>query len=499
MMVMATALQGLRERIARGGQQTGDGHVVTLKGRPYAVGLDWFELGGNPGVAALRQQAVDHARRPEVGASVFATRISGMFAQFGVGHASLGHRPGMRALADGVAQGMARDYDATKFILAARLPVGGGREDDSETAADHHDRWWVLAVLDGVVEAGGDRVASSEDEAQAIFSDLQSAIGGSANIRMFVPPSWALPGSDGPVDIHQFAGLGIALRPVQPVWSRLLGRAPGPSVETDEFGAPVQTRTDAGRVVLLLGSIVILGGGGLFYWWSVEQAEQRRQEQIIAQRLHEYRKAINAPKPWEEAPWPTSVAASCRGVVEVTPVFIAGWDLESLSCNFESGHLVGAYRRTPVGRLGEAVAQAERMGATVPPIHRGTEFRMARPMDLTRAQRRGATSLLPRSATYVALFDVVEALGFDLDLSWSDPPPPPRVPVLPEGTPPPPPPPPWPGHFSVSMDVSGSLEAYAKTLEAIPGFVLTHATYDLETFRWRFDGQVYAWPDETGS
>lgn len=262
---------------------SGSAGVVRVKGRDYAVGLDWFQIEDIP---SADREAKAMATRDNSKADFYCARITGT-PQFGLGHRSHGHRSGQLSLAAAVA-------DNRNGSWLGCFAVEGG--------------FYLVAVRDDGIYPGTDKFFASEDDARANFDQLYEA---DWNER-FAPASFGL---DGTKDL--------------PIHSLLLVKP------------QVKLRDVAGRsrTIYMFGGLLLVGG---LVFAAFQYNQYLRQLEIDRTLAEMSRNAGNPlkqkveipPMPWEGRPEGAIFLERCVDAIQgLKPFEFAGWKTNLYGCD----------------------------------------------------------------------------------------------------------------------------------------------------------------------
>lgn len=262
------------------------GGVVSFGGKNYAVGLTWLETDPSGGNAAKQAKTEASAQ----GAEVFCVRKD-PGNQYGLGRASDGHKKGMIPLAALMSEGL----DGS---MVGAFDVPGG--------------FYLIAVRDGKILDGCDRVIPDETEAHEAFAALFYL---GTWTQASAPEAWKIENSnDTPLDTA-IGGVRTSVR-LQDVSSR---RA----------------------VIKIAGIAAVVAVVGLAYQQYESYVNQREQAalqaKIDADRAESARLATVANKP-VSMPWDgqyNGIASllACYDGIMASDISVPGWAPISLTCN----------------------------------------------------------------------------------------------------------------------------------------------------------------------
>lgn len=260
--------------------------VVRIKGRDYAVGLDWFQIEDIP---SADREAKAMATRENSKADFYCARITGT-PQFGLGHRSHGHRTGQLSLAAAVA-------DNRQGSWLGCFAVEGG--------------FYLVGVRDDGIYPGTDKFFASEDDARAVYDQLYEADWS----ERFAPASFGFEtAKDLPINSVLLVKSNVKLRDVA-------GRS---------------------RAVYMLGGLVLVGG----LVFAAFQYNSYLQQQAIQRTLAEMsRNAGNPlkqkveipPMPWEGRPEGAVFLERCFQTIQgLRPFEFPGWKPTLYGCDATS-------------------------------------------------------------------------------------------------------------------------------------------------------------------
>jgi Pilin accessory protein (PilO) len=266
---------------------SGSSGVVRIKGKEYAVGLDWFQIEDIP---SADREAKAMATRDTSKADFYCARITGT-PQFGLGQRSHGHRSGQLSLAAAVA-------DNRHGSWLGCFAVEGG--------------FYLIAVRDDGIYPGTDKFFVSEDEARSNYDQLYEA---EWNER-FAPASFGLEGSkDLPINSLLVVKPQVKLRDVA-------GRS---------------------RTVYMLGGLILVGGlvfAGFQYNSYLQRLEVER---TLAEMSKNARNPLKQqveipPMPWEGRPEGAAFLERCvQAIQSLKPFEFPGWKSNLYGCTGGDG------------------------------------------------------------------------------------------------------------------------------------------------------------------
>lgn len=378
--------------------------VIQIGRRRWAANLYWQPSDS----AKVRRAALDAARRPEQPADFYCVRPVSMhrdLAQFGLGSRELGHRWRMPSAAAAVAQGQSQVGS-----WAGAWRVG--------------PQWWVVVVREDIIEARGDTLYASEDEARERIEREKSRGG---LVRVFAPADWRIPNADNaPLELLLGGGSGdCALVPARG-GKRLIGLG-----------------VAAAGVVAGLATLLING------------AENVRVPEVVQSVQPQAPTPPPPPPPrWVDQPRPGDWLRACREAIGPVEVGSLGWALVGVECSGDRA--IVQWRRTS----GRAVPP---VGAVIDEVGQNA----TRELQLSGLTPRGQETLWPRRVvTELVLRDMREA---SFTILPDD---------RPAGTPdfPNPPPAPWLKR-ELNVAAGGTPWRFGPFFDAFPGVVI-------EAVRW---------------
>ena len=409
--------------------------VATVGRRKYAVGLYW-----QPSPSGrVAQAAKEAAKQPGQYAEYFAVRPGvkgGRVAQFGLGQAQSGHKPGLPTLAATLANRQPGSWAGAFKLLEGVV---------------------VTVVRDDLIAPDGDQIYI--DEAAARDRLVQEVTLGGLQ-RIYAPEAWSIPGAE-----------TMAL----------------PFVLQNRGDCPLQPVTIP-RHLLIGGGVaaflILAGLGSAWYYQDFQDREraeqmikiqaeaQKRQQQALANPASS--QGIVYPPPerfWEKEPPLFDLVAACQGALGQVPPETLGWTLGPAVCS----------------RSGLSLSWMRQPGFTKPMDEASIDpsaANAARTIPLTGLSDRGPEDLIdPSEVTRRYL-----AKNWDGTLTRlpDDPPPPRPVNVAPEDWKPPPAP--WIKRgFNIKLtDLPGELPQY---FADIPGVIIKTLTNS--GGNWVVEGVIY--------
>jgi hypothetical protein len=412
-------------------------HIVTINKRRFAVGLWWQVLDGQARISRKERLAQAKAKAGEFGEAgydmvVFRERQYGLGTSVG----KLGRIPSLAC------------------ALVERSPeswIGLFRLDEN--------LWWVCAVGKRIIAGDGDQVFQSLDEARAHYDNLKSLT------------TWE---SD------------TCLEDVEQSLEHILGL-----IKQRERIEPLYPKSYK-KPVLVLVLAMILSGVGLHHYleYKGEQARQRAREALLEsqEKAAANKEAIqNQPeryfsKIWLDSPLPSAFGKKAFEQILTTPVFDAGWRLDSVA--IDPTDAVQTWRH-------EAQASFACLPTNASLDKNPTQATARFPLPAVNATRK-ERSLFRRQDATSCLYQLTQILGARLSVSWADSEEkeiedrllsaPVRVRC------------PWiSGSYSISsIPDSPSVQDMFHTLDRIPGLVVGNITWKNNQFT--VEGTVYVMP-----
>ncbi len=417
-------------------------NVITVGASKYGVGLFWQPSPDTNVRAAARKAAKQPGYQSDLFVVRPATRARPM-SQYGLGLSAYGHKAGMAAAAGCLANAMPGSYAG-----AFRVPEG----------------IWFAVIRDDLVDADGDVLFISEQEAQ-LRLEQEMARGGLSKI--YAPAEWSVDGAE-----------DTALS------SLLVGRK---DVVFEDIKGTQKILMLLGGLVLLMG----LGYGGYTYYMQMEQekadelARQQAESQRLAKQLADKQYSVNVgkvdyPKTWQTSPAARQWLLACDAAMGKVPANVLGWRLSSLSCTGKSlslawTHGTGLATLPPTGAKWDAVLKASTMNIPLENVPaRGEE---------TLWTRRQMDEFILGTSMTISVADLPND-------SLPTPPPPPKGSNVP--APPPPPPPEWQKRsFKFSTNYAPWLLGGVIDL---PGLIITSIKQSGEN--WSVDALIYEMKDK---
>ena len=283
--------------------------VLHYHGQSFVVGLLWHPLSSLTGYMREarqfgREQAMD----------IVAVRRTDSIIQAGFAARSAGAVKGMYSLA-AVLAGQLGD----SWIAAWRI-------------APNEDRYGLVAVFEGAVIPGSDRVGSAED----IQRKVEQLLGRSIHFaETFLPEEFQRGGR--PLEIEALLE-PRHLRREHRLRPLVFGLSPGERIRV------------AGVGILLIASLIG------WQQWDAYSSRQIREAAIAAEQVRLAKLAeLNARAPTEQSlqalehPWATrpsvdALVEGCQAAIDGLPLSIAGWVFVTAMCNGEL--LLATYKRT---------------------------------------------------------------------------------------------------------------------------------------------------------
>ncbi|MGY3582231.1 hypothetical protein ACVIGB_000844 [Bradyrhizobium sp. USDA 4341] len=268
-------------------RSSGSTGVVRIKGKDFAVGLDWFQIEDIP---SADREAKAMATRENSKADFYCARITGT-PQFGLGLRSLGHRAGQLSLAAAVADNRSGSW-------LGCFAVEGG--------------FYLIAVRDDGIYPGTDKLYASEDEARSNYDQLYEQ---EWNER-FAPASFGL---DGAKDL--------------PIGSLLVVKP------------QVKLRDVAGRsrTIYMVAGLILVGGlvfAGFQYNSYLQRLEVERTLAEMSKRAsNPLKQQVEIPPmPWEGRPQGAIFLERCvEAIQSLKPFEFPGWKPNLYGCTGGDG------------------------------------------------------------------------------------------------------------------------------------------------------------------
>jgi len=450
---MAKSLLGSRKHAAPAAPAA-DGTVQVLHyhGRDFVTGLVWHPLGS---LTKYMKEARDYGREHQM--DIVAIRHSGSVIQAGFVARSAGAMKGMYSLAAALAGQLGNSWLAAWAM-------------DPEA-----ERYALVAVHDGAVVPGSDRVGSREEIERKLNQLLARSL---VFDELYLPPEFDRGGQ--PLDIEALLAPAnlrreYRLRPLT-------------------LGLSASEATRIG----LMAALVLGGVVGWKLWQAHKQSEARQAQALIdAQRqaqLDAMSQATGKAQPLQalEHPWakqiaPAAFIAGCNGEIDSLPLAMAGWRFDSAQCD---GTLVSSvYKRTGTSSALDLLAATAGHFADTPGFFdAGNSAALKRDLHLAVA---GDESLTPASTALAELTSHFNRLETALTLRELPvtPAAPPALPGQP--VPPAPPPPDWKHYefqYQSALPPAVMLQGLAQ-----PGLRLREIKTQLQGERllWSVTGDLY--------
>lgn len=436
--------------------------VISINGKKFVTGLFWSPL---TRARAYMAEARELGKRHDW--DIVAIRRSAMRMQAGFVSRSRGALKGMYSLASALAGVLGE-----KWIGA--FDVGG-------------NRYAIVAVHDGTIVPGYDRLVQGFEEAKSVMEHGIALLDFGDNV--YAPKAFNL--------ALQERSLADLLTPKRLHHDYRLRQL--------KFG---MTRKELG----MLAAVLLIAGGAIYGYgvWQehreqLRRAEEKRLAEIrLAQlKLLEEQSKRSQPAQALEHPWahmPTAVAFAdgCRDRSRLTPLSIEGWAETSSTCNgsahsavyerLAAGRTVGEFRLQAVELCNGLIIEDAASKATLtcalslPPA--GDESLM----DATDARLRIASEI-QRWGDDVATLTNIQSRAVAL---------PPRQQPLAGQTTPSPPPPPVPTWREFTFEFKTGLppSVHAENLKDVPGLRFTSIDAKIKrddaSIEWTVKGDLYA-------
>lgn len=450
---MAKSLFGSRKRAAAAAPAA-DGTVQVLHyhGRDFVTGLIWHPLGS---LTKYMKEARDYGREHQM--DIVAIRHSGSVIQAGFVARGAGAMKGMYSLAAALAGQLGNSWLAAWAV-------------DPEA-----ERYALVAVHDGAVVPGSDRVGSRDEIERKLNQLLARSL---VFDELYLPAEFGRGGQV--LDIEALLAPANLKRDYR-LRQLTLGLSTG----------------EATRIGLM--AVLVVGGfAGWKVWQSHKQGEARAAQALIAAQQQAQLAAMSKETgkeqplqaldhPWAKQIAPDTFIAGCNGVIDSLPLAMAGWRFDSAQCD---GALVSSvYKRTGTSSALDLLAVTAGHFADDPGFFdAGNSAALKRDLQLAVA---GDESLAPASSALAVLTSHFNRQQTELTVRELPvtPPAPPALPGQP--VPPAPPPPDW-KHYEFQYQ---SLLPPAVMLQdlAQPGLRLREIKTQLQGERllWSVTGDLY--------
>lgn len=280
-------------------QFTGQGGVVTVAGRTWAVGLVWEAVSGDKTkpMAQARASATSHYAD---------LALSRRKTQYALGSTTVGHKRGQRSLAAALA-------DNLEDQLLAAFEVEGG--------------FYLVGVRDEQILPGVDLLFTDRREAEELLFNLKT---GSVWRMVIAPKSWGVPDAKNETLEECLRG-SRSKATLQPI-SRT-----GTLIRYSGIG---------------VGCLVAAGVVFAYHQWSLAKDAASQQEQLrraamvmAAQRTKALNDIKNVVMPWTDKFYGVPAMLACQDGIEQAPSAVPGWQLVSVSCSTADGTITEQYKR----------------------------------------------------------------------------------------------------------------------------------------------------------
>jgi hypothetical protein len=262
------------------------GGTATVKGKTYAVGMVW----ATPAEAGKIDASAKQAAKQQSADLICIRKPARM--QFGLGSKATGHKAGMPPLASFLA-------DLVEGNFVAGFELGDGS-------------FYIVAVREGQILSGTDRVYGTREEAIDNYHDLFMAMDWTQAIA---PSGWAIENTG-----------GITLEDL------IVGRPK----------SKLQAVSSSGIILKAIVVLVVLGLG--YYGYSAYEQHQadlleQQQEAAAAEAAREAadaarkRGAFHMPSlTWEGRMVGIPLIAQCQDAILAAPISVPGWDPIAIAC-----------------------------------------------------------------------------------------------------------------------------------------------------------------------
>ncbi|MCY0853024.1 type 4b pilus protein PilO2 [Cupriavidus sp. D39] len=385
---------------------------------------------------------------------------------------------------------VSKDRGALKgmYSLAASLAGVLGDRWIGAFAVDDQDRYAVVAVHEGTIVPGFDRVVHGFEEAKQLLMHGINLLDFGENV--FAPQAFGV--------ALQEHDLPSVLKP------KLL--RPEYKLKQLTFGL---TKKEIGVLAVAL----LIAGVGIFAYgkWAEHQeaqriaelqrqAELRRRALALLEEQSRKKQTVKALEhPWAHMPSALAFTSACKEASAATPLSIAGWVERDSSC--VAGSVVVAYVRGQKGATVEAFhdAASSLKDWRVAVLDSSIEATITRDLSMPAA---GDELLLDASAAKMRLASEVQGWGEDVaklvsivHRDISVPKPPPALPGQVTPAAPLPPEPTW-QEFTFEFKTGLPPARHVERLKDLPGLRLTNITATLSQeeakLEWTVKGDLYA-------
>lgn len=402
----------------------------------YAIDLHWnIPVEPNKAASEARRYRVGEQDRPDY----FCVK-TGRHVQYGLGYASLGHKPNLAVLAPHICENV-----ESSFI--GLFEVEGG--------------YYLIGAVDGLILSDAEQFYSKESDA---FDAFTRTLGMNDFSVIYAPESMGVEGSV-PRDIEDI----------------ISGKPPSRLKDTSKSSGYI-------KLVLFIAILGIVIFGVRYYLNEAEMqriaAEIQQQAELASQRVGLKEEEVPIPPmPWENLALGAKALEACHAEILKFPLDIPYWQITDLNCTLSgSGVSVTSYLR-----------RDKTLEAGGPPI--SYAIQMAKdngisPRFSSRAENGTAENIafdwsvtnLPtipvdiKTETILnirtSLLQIMESRRTSYTISPAD-----SNQY-------------WKG-INIEFDTHLSPISFADIIEAIPGFVFTSLDYQLEQNRFTIKGKAY--------